>query len=291
MSEIDLQQVLKEIDAEVRARRASGDFPPDLERELDLAFARFSPASASGNDLDALLQAAEKASFMDADPPTGSRMPAVGALKKTERKLLGWYFRYVTQQTTAFGGVVIALLRLLGRRVERLEVVTGAGSDDVLAAARKATGAAVDVSGHVAGAGGRVLVAEATDPSLVTALEQAGADVYAIGVGEEVVLDHLQVVDDGALGGLVLAGAVDRGPLGMQLAILDRALAVLAPGGRLAIVGTDPAAWGQADPVLADLSPGRPLHAETWVHLLDQRGVAGAQIARSGTSYAVLAER
>jgi len=33
---VDLDQVMGEIQEEVRRRRAAGDFPPSLERELDL---------------------------------------------------------------------------------------------------------------------------------------------------------------------------------------------------------------------------------------------------------------
>jgi len=46
---VDLQQVLREIDEEVDARRAAGDFPPGMERDLDLVFARFAPATTSGD--------------------------------------------------------------------------------------------------------------------------------------------------------------------------------------------------------------------------------------------------
>ena len=55
--DLDLQQVLREIDDEVRARRAAGEFPPGMERELDLLFARFAPPTVSGDNLDGLLEA------------------------------------------------------------------------------------------------------------------------------------------------------------------------------------------------------------------------------------------
>ena len=56
-------------------------------------------------------------------------------------------------------------------------------------------------------------------------------------------------------------------------ALLDALLAGLADGGHLAIVGVDPGSWPLlAGPVAADLAPGRPIHAATWVHLLEERG-------------------
>ena len=47
------------------------------------------------------------------------------------------------------------------------------------------------------------------------------------------------------------------------------------------IVSTDPAAWHRhANTVEADLSPGRPLAAETWVALLGARPFAEVAIGR-----------
>ena len=40
---LDLDRLRREIDAEVRARRASGAYPPGFERELDAVFARYAP--------------------------------------------------------------------------------------------------------------------------------------------------------------------------------------------------------------------------------------------------------
>jgi hypothetical protein len=60
---------------------------------------------------------------------------------------------------------------------------------------------------------------------------------------------------------------------GAQLELVERAAAALGDGGRIVVVGTSPAAWARSGDVVAtDLSPGRPLHAETWAHLLERRG-------------------
>lgn len=290
---VDLPRLLAEIDEEVRSRRASGDFPPGMERELDLLFARFAPATVSADDLDGLLQSAERSSFINPDPPTESRIPAVSFLKRVERKLLGWFFRFLAQQVTAFGASVVRALRLLGRRVEALEAATPGANEALLELARSvarpaSAGSAVDaVVGHVAGSGGRILVAEAGDGAVLEALRAAGADAYGVEpradraeslvlAGADVRRDdarsHLAAVADGALGGLVLAGVVDRAALGVKLALVARAAEVLPPGGRLALIGSDPATWGTDDPIEADLAPGRPLHAETWSHLLGEHG-------------------
>jgi hypothetical protein len=147
-------------------------------------------------------------------------------------------------------------------------------------------------------------VAEAGDGTLVRRL--AELDVYGVEPRLELAeaaslaglelraddaIEHLRVVDDGALHGLVLVGIVDRSPLGVQLHLVRRALEVLADGGRLAIVATSPDGWGRANPIEADLSPGRPLHAATWAHLLEEAGFAGVEITEAGERFALTADR
>ena len=80
---LDLSRIQADINEEVRRRRASGDFPPGLERELDAVFARYAPAGV-GDDFDAVMASAETQSFVHADVPTESRM-AMAALRQTLR--------------------------------------------------------------------------------------------------------------------------------------------------------------------------------------------------------------
>jgi hypothetical protein len=291
---IDHDHLLREIEEEVRVRRASGDFPPGLERDLDLIFARFAPASTSGDDFEGVLAAADRSSFVNVDVPTASRIPAVSYVKRVLRKLMSWYLRYLAQQVSAFSSSAVAALRVLGRRVDALEAASPSADPRVRHEGRH-VGLTVDpkpflnvIESHVSDVNGsRVLVAEAGDGVVLRRLLDAGIDAYGldpagtIGVAggarmdvrPEETLDHLRNVADGALGGLVLCGAVDRLPVGAQLELADRAADVLADGGRLVIVSASPSAWSRGlDPVDADLAPGRPLHAETWVHLLTSRG-------------------
>ena len=72
MSEpLDLDRLRHEIDAEVRARRASGDYPPGFERELDAIFARYAPPAAS-DDIEVLIDEAEEAAGIELAIPTES---------------------------------------------------------------------------------------------------------------------------------------------------------------------------------------------------------------------------
>jgi hypothetical protein len=310
---IDLQQVLREIDEEVKARRASGDFPPGLERDLDLTFARFAPAAVSGDDLPGLIEAADRTSFVDPDPPTGSRIPPAAFIKKVQRKLLGWYFRYLSQQVTAFGGTVVQVLRQVAKRLDALERATPGVDAATVEAARAAStpadpGDLADVVvAALAGTTGRVLVTEAGDASLVRRLSDGGVDAYGVEprlalaesaalsgleVRDDEPLDHLRAVADDALGALVLIGCTDRLAQASQIALVTEAARVVAPGGIVVVVGTKPEAWGRdTDPIEADLAPGRPFHAATWVHLLEARGFGGARVEERGTRHAIVASR
>jgi hypothetical protein len=46
------------------------------------------------------------------------------------------------------------------------------------------------------------------------------------------------------------------------------------------VLSAGPVAWARdRDPVIVDLTPGRPLHAETWRHVLTTRGLTVERIA------------
>jgi hypothetical protein len=285
---IDLDRVRREIDDEVRARRAAGDFPADMERELDLAFARVSPAATAGNDLQGLLQAADRAAFIDPHPPTGSRIPVLGAVKKTERKLLGWYFNHLAQQVTIFAGTAVRAMQLLTDRLERVEQAlprVGAAGIGHATPADLGTDVADRLAAAFAGVHERVLVA-GDDRGLLGPIVAAGVDAYGMagsdaaagsGGGSSVErragdpLDHLARLAPGSLGGVVLLG-LDPLATATKLAYLESAAAALVDGGRLAVVAQRSEDWGDANPVEADLAPGRPLRPETWASVLAADG-------------------
>ena len=296
---LDFSRLTAEINAEVRRRRASGDFPPGLERELDALFARYAPAT-TGGDFDEVVERAERTSFVHADVPTTSNQPMLGYVKRVLRSLMAWYVRFLAQQVTAFAGAITRAVRLLGHRVDALETITVRAAQRTLAEIEDRRDGldlarwADVVSGAVAGVGGRVVHAECGEGALVARLVADGRDAYGIEPREALamvaaragldvraddVLTHLRAVPDGALGGLVLSGAVDRLPLGSLLELADLAGAKLGPSGVVVVVSAAPAAWDRAlDPVVADLAPGRPLHADTWVHILDTRGFKAATV-------------
>jgi hypothetical protein len=303
---IDLDRVRREIDEEVRARRAAGDFPADMERELDLAFARVSPAATTGSDLRGLLQAADRAAFIDPHPPTGSRVPLLEVVKRTERKLLGWYFNYLAQQLTTFAGAAVRALQVLTDRLERVEQALPRAGDPGIgraAAGPLAPEVATFVVAAFAGVEGRVLVA-GEDRGLLEALVADGVDAYGVAAGDERLsasgapssaerrdadpLDHLARLAPDSLGGLVLLG-LDPLATATKLAFVELAADALVDGGRLAVAGARPELWGTANPIEADLALGRPLRPETWSAVMAARGFGGITVADGADGHVVTA--
>jgi hypothetical protein len=305
---IDLARIQAEINDEVKRRRAAGDFPPGLERELDAMFARYAPAGAAG-DFDEVLVQAETQSFIHVDVPTDSNLPGAEYVKRGLRRAMAWYLRFIANQVTGFAGAVTRSVRLLGVRVDALERVTVLAADRTLREIndRRAgpdLGEWADlVVGELDTVNGRVLHTECGEGSLLGPLTRAGVDAYGVEPVERLVLAasqagldvraddaivHLRALPDASLGGLVLSGAVDALPLGDVLELADRAGVVVAPGGTTIVVSSGP----PTDPVIADLSPGRALHPETWVHLLQGRGHDKTTVHTGvGGAYAVVARR
>jgi hypothetical protein len=290
---IDFDRLTAEINDEVRRRRAAGDFPPGLERELDLMFARYAPAS-TGGDFAEVLERAERSSFVHADVPTASDQPMRAYVKRALRPLVAWYARFLAQQVTSFAGTITRAVQLLGQRVDKLETITTGAAERSLAEVtehRQApdhTGLFAAVSLALSGASGRILHAECGEGALLAKLVGDGHDAYGVeprqeqamvaarsglDVRSDDVLTHLRAIPSGALGGIVLSGAIDVLPLGSVLELAELAATKLDRGGVLAIMSSAPAAWARAvDPVAVDLAPGRPLHPQTWCHLLATTG-------------------
>jgi SAM-dependent methyltransferase len=297
---VDIHKLAAEIEAEVRARRAAGEYPPGFERELDRLFDRFAPPEVS-NDFDAALERAEDLVIVDPVIPVASNSPVLGIVKRVMSKLLGWYHVWLAQQISALSTAINTALRLLGGRVVDLEHITG----DVA----RARGVWNEiVVGALRGGSGRIAVLECGEGVLLETLAGAGLDAYgvepratvadvALARGLEVRIDdgaaHLHAVGAAALGGLVLRGLVERAPLGELLLLVDAAAAKLAPGGRLVVCSLRREAWGIGETAAeADLVAGHPLHPDTWSAVLPEQGFADVQVHGEGAgAYVVTAIR
>jgi SAM-dependent methyltransferase len=308
---VDLQQLRQDIDAEVRARRAAGEYPPGFERELDALFARFAPAEVS-EDFDTVLERADEMMALEPRIPVASRNPAFLLVKKVVAKLIGWYHVWIVQQVMVFGSAITRAVRLLGDRVHELEGNVGDMARERAALARLLPVRddrvwSEAVVGALAGCTGRVLVVECGTGDLLAALAGAGLDAYGVepramtadeaaNRGLDVRVDdvhsHLQAVRAGALDGFVLRGIVERARLGEMLALIEAAHRVLAPGGRFVVCSLTAASWGHgATTAEADLAPGRPLQPETWQVLLGDQGFTDARPQPAGEGAFVIQAR
>jgi hypothetical protein len=296
-----LARVRREIDEEVRRRRAAGDFLPSFERKLDELFARYTPTGEDDDAFAEALKLADRAAFFDIDVPVGSRREPRGLVKWTLWQAEAWFVRYVVDQLNHFSAAAMRVLHLLDERLQDIErdvaLVVGPGLEEepLTEPADPRPFADALVARLRAGAGGRrVLHAECGDGALLAALHASGVDAYGVDPGSQAadlavrssldvrrddVIGHLRAVAPGALGGVVLAGAVDRTTVAHRRRMVDLAVAAVAPGGVVAVVATHPDAWeSRVGPVAADLASGRPWHAETWAAVLTQAGLADATV-------------
>jgi SAM-dependent methyltransferase len=298
---IDVRALMADIEREVRERRRSGDIDPDLERELDTAFAEVAPPGAFGGGFDTVVDQAARHAVVDYDVPVTGRRP-LRLVKRAVKLLTAWYMIFVGRQLVAFAGTTLRALRIIGGRVDALEARSPA-TDPRVAAALPPVVSDVDAAQWAAAvlealgprpAELRSLHADCGDGALLVALHDAGIDVYGadprpdaaaladargIEVRRDAALDHLRSLPPGSLAAVVLSSCIDRLTLGDQIEVLERAVAALASGGVLVLMGRHPDAWAaDVSPVARDLAPGRPLHPSTWVHLLGGHPVRDATL-------------
>lgn len=299
---IDMHRVLIEIDEEVRSKRASGELTVELERELDMVFARLAPPGAVAGDFGQLLDRAESQAYFDLVAPNDSVRPGVPYVKRVVQKTVRWYLRYVAEQITGFAHTMTKLVRDLNERVTIVEQLTIDRAET--AAVRSPTDASSswfdEIADALSGVDGRVLHARCGRGELVERLRAENIDSYGVDAAADLIAEgtarqdgpdlrpddereHLRLLAPGALGGLVLSGIVDCMPRGAQVELADLASTVLRRGGVLVIATTHPDVWERAmSPVEADLSPGRPMHVQTWIYLLEERGFTVSDLVQAG---------
>ncbi|HXY29028.1 MAG TPA: hypothetical protein VEH82_12190, partial [Acidimicrobiales bacterium] len=179
-------QVMAEIAEEVRLRRASGDLPPKLERELDELFLAHSPVAGRGGDLADALRRVDAATFIDPVVPVESERAAGVFVKKGMRSLLLWYVGWVTHQMSQSASAVSRALHIVDDRLGELQRQVDAQrvppAGVVELPGLQGPGAwwvepAVAATGKTPG---RVLHAACGDGWLVRRIEAAGGDAYGV---------------------------------------------------------------------------------------------------------------
>ena len=309
-----IQQVMAEIAEEVRLRRASGDLPPKLERELDELFLAHSPIGVRGGDLGEALRQVDAATFIDPVVPVESERAAGSVVKKGMRSMLLWYVGWITHQMSQSASAVSRALHIVDERLKVLEREVDAQRVPDAAVVEFPTSAgagawwAEPAVAALAKAPGRVLHAACGDGWLVRRINEAGGDAYGVDPRSAIVdaaelgvldlrgeglAEHLRAVAAAGLGGMALSGIVEGWPGSERAQLLTAIDTRLAPGGTLVLHSVTRQAWDAADaPFEADLAPGHPLRAGTWCDLLEQAGYdATAQSGPSGSDYLVVAVR
>jgi len=307
-------QVMAEIAEEVRLRRASGDLPPKLERELDELFLAHSPVAGRGGDLADALRRVDAATFIDPVVPVESERAAGSFVKKGMRSLLLWYVGWVTHQMSQSASAVSRALHIVDDRLGELQRqvdaqrVPPAGVVELPGLHGSGTWWVEPAVAATSKTPGRVLHAACGDGWLVRRIEAAGGDAYgvdprahlvetaalgALDLRAESVTEHLRAVAPAGLGALVLSGIVEGLSGGERAQLLAAVGTRLAPGGTLVVHSATREAWEAVDaPPETDLAPGRPLRPEAWCWLLEQHGYAAeAQPGPGGADYLVVAVR
>jgi hypothetical protein len=309
-----VDRVMAEIEEEVRVRRATGDLPPKLERELDELFLAHSPVAGRGGDLADALRMVDATTFIDPVVPVASQKAVGTAVKGGMRKLLLWYVGWVTHQISQFASAVSRTLHIIEGRLNEIERkvevqrVPNAGVIEFPALHRSDAWWVEPVIGAATKANGRVLHSACGDGWLVQRLNEAKVNAYGVDprthlvdqgtlgvvdLRDETLAEHLRSVAASGLGGLVLSGVFDGMGSGERDQLLGLIATTVAPGGLLAVHSVSPTAWASDDaPYEADLAPGRPLRAETWRHLLERAGYrVDIQLGPDAADYLVLATR
>ena len=290
-----LNGVMAEIDAEVRRRRASGDLPAGLEQELDELFLEFSPVGLHGKArLRETLALVDGSAYVDMAVPVESQKAVGSHVKRLIRKSMSWYLGFIVHQIVKFAWSVSRMFHVVVDHVEDLEAAVENQRTPELppsavpAADTGSTWWSSEAVAALSGVGGRVLHAECGTGTLLDALIAGGIDAYGVDPTESViepaiergldvraesVLEHLEVVADEALSGLVLTGSVQWLHPNQRARMVRLATTRLAMDGVLVIHSATPESWtAETAHLISDLAPGRPLHAETWTHLLADHG-------------------
>ena len=124
------------------------------------------------------------------------------------------------------------------------------------------------------------LDAYGVDPeqSVIEPAIDRGLDVRA-----ESALAHLEVVAEEALAGIVLSGSVQWLHPNQRDRLIGLAASRLALEGVLVLHSATPEAWRRStSPLVADLAPGHPLHADTWTHVLAAYGLSRIAVHAGG---------
>ena len=258
-----------------------------VEREIERVWAEVAPPGAVGSQEELLLDRVDRLSLIDVDAPLGER-PGVKQIKGAIRKGTYWYLRYMSDQLNALHNVHARLLRRIDERLAGVEAAVGLDARlNSLVAPAATPGAAIGrlLAPRLAGVPGPVVVAHCGTGDCVAALQTAGVDCVGIDPDADAVLRgidsgvdlrvgdaaaELASMEEGTLGAVVIGGGLQRGTVSTLLSLLDVAVAVVAPGGRVVVVPEDGATRTVVD---AELLVGRSMSSAAWARAMTVAGL------------------
>ena len=266
---------------------------------LDEAFDALTPGRGDrGARLRASVAEVEASAEIDFWVPVESQRTGGAWAKRLMRSAMGFYIRFVTAQFTRFARAVVRSLTLMADDLDqlrppvtRLEVRPVAGAPGSAAvpwwlgvvteamAGRDrpvlVSGTGVDVLGLLADHGVRAYGVDVSDAT--------GAAASGVEIRPGTLLDHVHSLGPGSLAGALVNGVVPWPGTARTQQLIESLAVAVTPGGALAVVSETPEAWTRrVSPVVVDLSPGRPLHAESWVYLFGAAGLLDTQVVRGG---------
>jgi len=148
--ELPRSALADEIVEAARRREAEPGFPAAQLTRIRAAASRLAASEFRPDDLRHAALLLERQATIDLQVPTASRVPGVSLLKRSLKKLMIWYLRYLGHQISAFGqatarfGVTVANrmdaveadVATLDDRVARLEAALAAAASDADASSR-----------------------------------------------------------------------------------------------------------------------------------------------------------
>jgi len=136
-ADVDVEAIMEEIRETVRRRRESGDYPPDVLVELELAETAGSGAGHS-EAFASILSELRRTSGFSAEITTASQKPLVAPVvskaKGAIRTSLRWYLTGILQQVNSFAGNVVRAVASLSSQISEVREAgeTTAASLDAL---------------------------------------------------------------------------------------------------------------------------------------------------------------
>jgi hypothetical protein len=275
-----------EVQAAAAVRRSREPALARLERDIERAWSGVAPPGAVGEQHELLLDRAERLSYIDVDVDVGDRL-GVSQVKRSIRKLIYWYLRYLADQLSVLHNVIVRLLRRMDERLDVVEEaldISSARGDIHDPPPDLSPVVAEAVARSLAGAPGPVAVVTCGEGATVAALAESGVvahgvdpDAGRIVAGTREGLDlrpadpfaHLATIAPGSLGGVVLQGVAEDLAVPLVKRLIDAAGTATGIGGTIVVAVDDPTSRPTVD---RELRAGRGISPQTWAHLLTRVG-------------------